>query len=144
MKETKHIVSWKLVSFEDAHIFDSGEEFYSSLVVEGVSPYVNLELDLIPLVYSEQPEYWEIELVGCLRKFALPGLMPFQKILPLDFQIGSKGIELIGANGQRKKFECYFKEKANPDDGGRKMILVDRVAMIEKLKKDSETDNDKS
>ncbi|WP_163380165.1 hypothetical protein [Cyclobacterium sp. SYSU L10401] len=138
--KSEHIKSWKLITFEDAHIQGSGDSFYSSLIVDGISPYLNLEVDLIPLVYSKTPEYWGIEVVGCLRKYALPGILPFEKVLTLDFPIGTKGIEIIGANGQVERIDCSFEVRFNPDGGDKVLIVSDRQISI-KNKKD--TDGDK-
>ena len=39
------------------------------LIVSGTKPYANMTVDLRPLTYVQQPEYWGIEVVGCLPGF---------------------------------------------------------------------------
>jgi hypothetical protein len=34
------------------------------LRVTGVRPWANMEVDLVPLVYIRQPDYWGIEVIG--------------------------------------------------------------------------------
>jgi hypothetical protein len=72
------------------------------LIVTGVKPYANMQVDLIPLIYIRQPEYWEIEVVGCLRGIGLPMLTPYTVSLPLDGVRGIHGVEVVGANGRKR------------------------------------------
>jgi hypothetical protein len=72
------------------------------LIVTGVKPYANMQVDLMPLVYIRQPDYWEIEVVGCLRGIGLPVLMPYTVALPLDGVRGIHGVEVVGANGRKR------------------------------------------
>lgn len=73
------------------------------LVVIGDKPYLNMKVDLRPLIYIRQPEYWGIEVVGCLDGVGLPALEHYTVFLPLRGTIGTKGIELIGATRSQKK-----------------------------------------
>ena len=68
------------------------------LVVSGTKPYVNMKVDLVPLVYIQQPEYWGIEVVGCLPGIGLPATAPYAISLPLAGHTGKQGIEVIGAS----------------------------------------------
>jgi hypothetical protein len=72
------------------------------LIVAGLKPYVNMHVDLVPLIYIRQPEYWEIEVVGCLRGIGLPVLTPYTVSLPLDGVRGVQGIEVVGANRRKR------------------------------------------
>jgi hypothetical protein len=72
------------------------------LVVSGTKPSSNVKVKLVPLVYIKQPEYWGIELVGCLSGIGTPSLEKYTVYIPLDGIRGTKGIEVIGANGTRK------------------------------------------
>jgi len=74
------------------------------LVVSGTKPYMNMKVDLVPLVYIQQPEYWGIEVVGCLPGIGLPATAPYAISLPLAGHMGKEGIEVIGA-GQRQKIQ---------------------------------------
>lgn len=72
------------------------------LVVRGEKPYFNMQVNLIPLVYIQQPEYWSIEVVGRLPEVGLPAVAPYVVELDLDGTIGTSGIEVIGANRSKK------------------------------------------
>lgn len=62
-----------------------------------------MEVDLIPLVYIRQPEYWGIEVTGCLPAgIGLPTTAPYIASLPLNGIIGTRGIEVIGATRSEK------------------------------------------
>jgi hypothetical protein len=67
------------------------------LIVSGIQPYANMRVDLVPLIYIRQPEYWEIEVVGRLRGIGLPVLTPYTVSLPLDGVRGIHGVEVVGA-----------------------------------------------
>lgn len=58
---------------------------------------------LVPLVYLKRPDYWGIEVVGSLPGFSIPTTAPYSVSLPLDGILGTKGIEVIGANKRLKK-----------------------------------------
>jgi hypothetical protein len=67
------------------------------LTVKGTKPYLNMEVELIPLVHIRQPEFWGIEVVGRLRGIGLPALGTYEVSLSLNGIIGTQGIEVIGA-----------------------------------------------
>jgi hypothetical protein len=68
------------------------------LTVSGTKPYLNMEVELVPLVYVRQPEYWGIEVVGRLRGVGLPALSPYTVSLLLTGVLGTRGVEVIGAD----------------------------------------------
>jgi hypothetical protein len=72
------------------------------LRVSGNKPFVNMEVSLTPLVFIQQPEYWGIEVIGCLPGIGLPALAPYSVSLRLAGTIGTKGIEVLGATGTKK------------------------------------------
>jgi hypothetical protein len=72
------------------------------LKVTGVKPFLNMKVDLVPLVFIRQPEYWGIEVVGRLRGIGLPALAPYTVSTPLDGFVGTQGIEVIGATRSEK------------------------------------------
>jgi hypothetical protein len=86
------------------------------LVVSGTKPYLNMTVELSPLVYVRRPEYWGIEVVGSLPGIGLPTTAPYTVSIPLDGILGTKGIEVIGAK-KRKKINVA---KCNPDAGEKK------------------------
>jgi hypothetical protein len=73
------------------------------LIVRGTKPFLNMQVNLVPLVYIRQPEYWGIEVTGCLPGgIGLPAIEPYTVTLPLNGTIGTEGIEIIGANCSEK------------------------------------------
>lgn len=74
------------------------------LVVRGEKPYLNMQVKLIPLdiVYIRAPEYWGIEVVGCLPEVGLPAVGTYVAKLELNGPMGTRGIEVIGANHSEK------------------------------------------
>lgn len=95
--------SCRLVDFEEVRV-DPGiipETFF--LTVRGKKPCLNMEVRLTPLVYIRCPEFWGIEVIGCLPGgICLPALGSYEVTIPLAGSIGSQGIEVIGATKQKK------------------------------------------
>jgi hypothetical protein len=88
----------RLIAFEEVdvvalEIFPSQEV----LIVSGTKPYLNMEVSLRPRTYIRQPEYWGIEVVGCLPGFGIRALAPYTTSIRLAGIMGTKGIEVIGA-----------------------------------------------
>jgi hypothetical protein len=62
-----------------------------------------MEVQLEPLVFIRQPEFWGIEVVGRLPGgIGLPALAPYDVTIPLNGITGTKGIEVIGASRSKK------------------------------------------
>jgi len=74
------------------------------LFVRGTKPYLNMQVELSPLVYIRQPEYWEIEVLGRLPGIGLPALAPYTVSLRLAGVTGTKGVEVVGAT-RRARFD---------------------------------------
>lgn len=95
--------SCRLVDFEDARVhpgFVPGTWF---LTVSGTKPCINMEVRLVPRIYLDCPEYWGIEVVGCLPDgICLTALGPYTVTIPLTGITGSKGIEVFGDNGSEE------------------------------------------
>ncbi len=72
------------------------------LNVKGTKPFLNMEVDLVPLVFIRQPEQWGIEIVGRLRGVGLPALAPYTVSIPVTGLLGTRGIEVIGATRSEK------------------------------------------
>lgn len=89
--------SVRLINFTQAKVVPGFIPNTYFLVVSGTKPYVNMLVELSPLVYIRQPEYWGIEVLGSLPGFGLPALAPYTVTIPLDGITGTKGIEVIGA-----------------------------------------------
>ena len=52
------------------------------LVVAGQKPFANMRVSLNPLRYVSQPEYWGIEVVGCMPPIGQPAIIPY--VVELD------------------------------------------------------------
>ena len=67
------------------------------LVVSGFKPFSSTDVVLSPVTYFQKPEYWEIDVLGCVREIGVPVLTPYTASLRLGTTIGTKGIEVVGA-----------------------------------------------
>jgi hypothetical protein len=95
--------SCRLIDFEKAEVVSGIVPGTYMLVVKGMKPYLNMQVNLLPLVYIKQPEYWGIEVTGCLPGgIGLPATAPYTAVLSLNGTIGTKGIEVIGAKRSEK------------------------------------------
>ena len=95
--------SCRLIDFDKAEVRPGIVSGTYILIVRGIKPYLNMEVNLIPLVYIKQPEYWGIEVTGCLPGgIGIPATEPYTAVLSLTGTIGTKGIEVIGANCSEK------------------------------------------
>lgn len=96
--------SCRLIDFEKVEIQCDSATKKCTLIVSGIAPCVNMRVDLIPRVYITQPEYWGIEVVGCLSGgICLTALRPYVAIISLEGITGTKGIEVIGATRSEKR-----------------------------------------
>ncbi len=75
------------------------------LIVKGKKPYLNMKVVLAPLTYVRQPEYWAIEVLGCISGISLPAVGAYDEFLPLDGIRGTKGIEVIWSGGETEKID---------------------------------------
>jgi hypothetical protein len=94
--------SVRLIDFEHAEVVPGIVPNTFILIVSGTKPYLNMTVELSPLVYVRQPAYWGIEVLGSLPGFGLPTTAPYTVALPLDGIHGTKGVEVIGANRKQK------------------------------------------
>ena len=94
--------SGRIISFTKAKVHSGIVPNAYILVVSGIKPYLNMVVELKPLIYITRPDYWGIEVVGSLPGFGLPATAPYTVAIPLDGIIGKKGIEVIGANKKLK------------------------------------------
>lgn len=95
--------SCRVISFDKAEVLtlESDPPQYL-LTVSGTKPWLHMTVELMPLIYVRRPEYWGIEVVGCLKGFDLPVITPYQVSLNLSGLLGTKGIEVIGADRSEK------------------------------------------
>jgi hypothetical protein len=91
---------FRLLDFDYADVVTL-ESFPPQFVlrVSGTKPMANMQVQLVPLIFIRQPEYWGIEVVGSLPGgIGLPALAPYEVSLPLTGFLGTQGIEVIGAS----------------------------------------------
>lgn len=72
------------------------------LIVSGHKPWITMTVELVPLIYIVQPDYWGIEVVGCLHGIGLPVQAPYTVALNISHVLGKHGIEVIGANKKQQ------------------------------------------
>ncbi len=104
--------SHRLLDFERAEIVTL-ESFPPQFVlrVMGTKPFLNMEVNLEPLIFVQQPEYWGIEVVGRLPGgIGLPQLAPYDVSIPLSGITGTRGVEVIGAT-RSERLEVPPKEQ---------------------------------
>ena len=91
-----------LVDFDTAEVFVGLGGNGKFLLVTGERATVSMRVDLRPLVYVTQPDYWGIEVVGCVSGIVLPQTAPYAETLEISAVAGTKGIEVIGAGESRR------------------------------------------
>jgi hypothetical protein len=95
--------SCKLIDFDEAEVRPGIVNGTWFLVVRGNAPCANMRVELVPLIYIQRPDYWEIEVVGCVPgPLCLPQVKPFTEVLPLNGILGTAGIEVVGASRRKK------------------------------------------
>jgi hypothetical protein len=96
--------SQRLIDFEQTAILTL-ESFLPQFLlrVTGTKPFVNMAVELVPLVFVQQPEYWGIEVVGRLPGgIGLPALAPYDVYIPLSGITGTRGVDVIGEHVPRE------------------------------------------
>jgi hypothetical protein len=103
--------SHSLIDFERAEVWSLatpavlGFPPQFGLGVTGITPFLDMEVELVPLVFTRQPEYWGIEVVGRLRgggEIGAAAVEPYAVSIPLSGITGTKGVEVIGATRSEK------------------------------------------
>jgi hypothetical protein len=95
--------SCRLVDFETAEVRPGFVPNTFFLIVSGMVPCANMRVELIPVIYIQRPDYWEIEVVGCLPgSICLPEVRKYTETIPLDGIVGTAGIEVVGATRRER------------------------------------------
>jgi hypothetical protein len=97
-----HSSSCRLIDFDKAIIVPGFVPKTFFLIVTGTKPWVTMKVELNPLIYITQPEYWGIEVVGCQSGIGLPQTAPYHVVLDISHLLGTKGIEVIGASSKKQ------------------------------------------
>ena len=92
--------SWcGLIEFDEASVEPEGPK----LVVKGIADCSNMHVFLFPIMHFKCPEWWGIQVVGCLPSgICVTATEPYEVEIPLDGLIGSEGVEVIGASGTKQ------------------------------------------
>jgi hypothetical protein len=92
----------RIIEFESAELRPGiiGKTYF--LIVSGRKPWANMDVQLVPLIYVDQPDYWGIEVVGCLSGISLPVEVPYSVTLDVSHTLGKRGVEVIGASGRKQ------------------------------------------
>ena len=61
-----------------------------------------MQVHLSPLIYVAKPDFWGIQVVGTTPGIDIPVVTPYFVTIPLQGNIGKKGIEVIGTNKKQK------------------------------------------
>jgi hypothetical protein len=97
-----HSTSCRLIDFDTATVVPGFLPKTFFLIVTGTKPWVTMAVELNPLIYIKQPEYWGIEVVGCQSGIGLPQAAPYHVALDISHVLGTKGIEVIGASKKKQ------------------------------------------
>ena len=73
------------------------------LIVAGTKPYQAMSVELVPVTYVRQPEYWGIQIISKLPDGPVATVTgPYQVVLVLNSAMGTKGIEVMGREKSKK------------------------------------------
>jgi hypothetical protein len=97
-----HPSSCRLIDFDKAEVVPGFIPKTFFLIVAGTKPWMTMKVELQPLIYIHQPEYWGIEVVGCLDGIGLPAVVPYHVERDISHLLGTRGIEVIGASSRKK------------------------------------------
>lgn len=95
--------SCRLVTFDEVEVLPAEPPGAATLVVRGTVPCFNMQVKLMPRVYIRCPEYWAIEVIGCLPDgICVTAIKEYEVSRSLSGIIGSRGIEVVGADGSER------------------------------------------
>ncbi|MEG3164207.1 hypothetical protein U1701_06340 [Sphingomonas sp. PB2P19] len=95
--------SSRVIDFESIEISPGIIPGTYFLIVSGEKPWVTMTVQLTPLIYVRQPEYWEIEVVATQAGIGLPMVAPYHAVLDISYLRGTKGIEVVGATKRERR-----------------------------------------
>lgn len=72
----------------------------------GSKPHANTTVELRPVTYIRQPEYWQIDVVECSEGgITLPAIDKYKVTTDITGSLGTKGVVLSFANGESIKID---------------------------------------
>ena len=96
-------VTCSTIDFEQASVApDPNDPTQSVLTVSGTKPSLSMSVSLNQLVYIQQPDFWGIEVVGCMPEIGLPATAPYKVTHTFTPPLGKCGVEVIGASSTQK------------------------------------------
>jgi hypothetical protein len=102
IEELPRSSSCRVIAFDKAEVVPGFIPQTWFLIVSGIKPWATMKVELQPLIYVTQPDYWEIEVVGCLSGIGTPVEVPYSAVLEITHTLGKNGVEVIGANKKLK------------------------------------------
>ena len=102
---TGHRPNWVPLDFRKAIVGKGPGEGSLMLTVSGDKPREargGAAVKLVPLSYTEQPEYWKIEVLWDSADTVVPMVTPFSVSIALDQIRGAKGVEVVGETKKQK------------------------------------------
>ena len=57
-----------------------------------------MSVQLVPMIYVDKPDYWEIQVIGCVGDICLTAVMPYNVWLDVTDFRGHKDIEIVGSD----------------------------------------------
>ena len=96
--DTGAMGSCTLIPFDTATVVRGFVNDTYFLIVSGNAPCLGMAIQLVPLIYIQKPQYWGIQVIGCLKGACAEAITPYTIWLEITNFIGHKGIEVIGSN----------------------------------------------
>lgn len=88
----------RLISFDTAKVVRKARTGAFQLTVRGEAPMAGVKVSLEPVIYIRQPEYWLIQVIGCMPEIGATVMTPYTVSMPLTGPMGTEGIEVMGSN----------------------------------------------
>ena len=96
--------SCRLIDFDSVDVVPGIVPNTFFVIVRGTTPCINMTVSLSPRIYIRCPEFWGIEVIGCLPGgICLPAIGHYEKVMSLIGITGSEGIEIVGATKREKR-----------------------------------------
>ena len=103
MGESTSAKTCEAIDFKTAELVRAGDRVL--LKVTGEAPHAGMAIEVRPVLYVMQPDYWLMALVACRPAAVKPSGAPasFAAEINVGGTVGRKGIELNGKPGGKAK-----------------------------------------